>query len=181
MQALRLIASGHQFNQLCAIIDVYLIKALCKFARILAETCQYACRTDNTDIGLTVIKLLTRQFANGLQAIEVDINRKRSDQLAIDHQWKNDAGHQHLLTIYLVKIRLDDARFKCFSRASEPRVISLPAWAGAGVCEIGFRQYHRGQRAGRWLNLIRIELAIFLSMPSFRILVLVTNRSSPTS
>ncbi|MNG20452.1 hypothetical protein D3C84_1047070 [compost metagenome] len=32
-----------------------------------------------------------------------------------------------------------------------------------------------------WLNLIRIELAIFLSMPSFRILVLVTNRSSPTS
>src|SRR5256885_4945797 len=32
-----------------------------------------------------------------------------------------------------------------------------------------------------WLILIRMELAIFLSMPSFRILVLVTNRSSPTS
>ncbi|CSB80301.1 Uncharacterised protein [Vibrio cholerae] len=31
-----------------------------------------------------------------------------------------------------------------------------------------------------WLNLIRIELAIPLSIPRFRILVLVTNRSSPT-
>src|SRR5471032_844247 len=32
-----------------------------------------------------------------------------------------------------------------------------------------------------WLNLIRIELPIFLSMTSFSILVLVTNMSSPTS
>src|SRR6056297_571498 len=32
-----------------------------------------------------------------------------------------------------------------------------------------------------WLTLIRIELATLLSMPSWRILVLVTNRSSPTS
>ena len=32
-----------------------------------------------------------------------------------------------------------------------------------------------------WFTLIRMELAIFLSMPSLRILVLVTNRSSPTS
>ena len=32
-----------------------------------------------------------------------------------------------------------------------------------------------------WLGLMRIALAIFLSMPSFRIFVLVTNRSSPTS
>ncbi|MNN32316.1 hypothetical protein D3C81_1460370 [compost metagenome] len=32
-----------------------------------------------------------------------------------------------------------------------------------------------------WLNLIRIELPMPLSMPSLRILVLVTNRSSPTS
>ncbi|MDT4862051.1 hypothetical protein FQZ97_966860 [compost metagenome] len=31
-----------------------------------------------------------------------------------------------------------------------------------------------------WLILIRIELPMRLSMPSFRILVLVTNRSSPT-
>ncbi|CKS11287.1 Uncharacterised protein [Mycobacterium tuberculosis] len=32
-----------------------------------------------------------------------------------------------------------------------------------------------------WLILMRIELAMPLSMPSCRILVLVTNRSSPTS
>ena len=32
-----------------------------------------------------------------------------------------------------------------------------------------------------WLILIRIELAMFFSMPSFRILVLVTDRSSPTT
>src|SRR5690606_34774264 len=32
-----------------------------------------------------------------------------------------------------------------------------------------------------WLNLIRIELAIPRSIPSFKIRVLVTNRSSPTS
>ena len=32
-----------------------------------------------------------------------------------------------------------------------------------------------------WFTLMRIALAIFLSMPSFRIFVLVTNRSSPTS
>ena len=32
-----------------------------------------------------------------------------------------------------------------------------------------------------WLILIRIELATRFSMPSFRIFVLVTNRSSPTS
>ena len=32
-----------------------------------------------------------------------------------------------------------------------------------------------------WLTLIRIALAIPLSIPSFRMAVLVTNRSSPTS
>ncbi|MNE92521.1 hypothetical protein D3C80_1902560 [compost metagenome] len=32
-----------------------------------------------------------------------------------------------------------------------------------------------------WLNLIRIELPMLFSMPSLRILVLVTNKSSPTS
>ena len=167
MQALRLIASGHQFCELRAIFDIYLIKALCQLARILAETGQYACRTYNADIGLPVIKLLTREFANGLQAIEVDINRKRSDQLAIDQQWKNDAGHQHVLTIDLVKIWLDNARFECFSRASEPRVIGLPAWAGTGVYQIGFRQCHRGQCAGRRLRPIERKAAFIIAAQLF--------------
>ena len=109
--ALGLTRAVHQFCQLATVVGIDLIQAQAELAGIRAETRQQACRGDDADVGLPVVQLFAGLHTHGLQAVEVDINGKRSDHLAIDHQRENDAGHQHPLPVNVIKVRFDNARF----------------------------------------------------------------------
>ena len=140
---LRLAATGHHANQLRTIIAVDRVQTLAQFAGIQAVACQQAHGADNADIGLAAVELLAGLLADGLQAIEVDINREGGNHFAIDHQRKHDAGQQYVLPVDLIEIGFDDARFQRCARACEPRVIGLTAGSDARIGHVAFRQRHR--------------------------------------
>ncbi|VVN48444.1 hypothetical protein PS681_06069 [Pseudomonas fluorescens] len=157
-------AGGSEFAQQFGAADfVHGIQTLAEFAGVRAVTGEQAGGADDAHGGLAVIELLARALTDGLQAVEVDIDRQRGDDFAVDHQREDDAGHQHLLAVDHIEVRFDYTRFERGTRAGKPGVRSLAARAGAGVGHVTFRQGHRGDFAWRRLRPVQGETALVVA------------------
>ncbi|MNS62958.1 hypothetical protein D3C86_902550 [compost metagenome] len=98
-----------------------------------------------------------------MQAVEIDIHRQRSDDLAVDDQREHDAGHQHVVAVDHIEVGLDHAGLEAGARAGEPGVGRLAAGAGAGVGHVAFRQGHGGQLARRRLRPVQGKATLFVT------------------
>ncbi len=150
-------------QQLSAAGGVDDVQTLTEFAGIGAVTGEQAGGADDADGGLTVVKLFARGLADRLQAVEVDVDRQRGDDLAVEQQREDDAGHQHFLPVDHVKVRFDHARLEGAARAGEPGVGRLTAGAGAGVAHVAFRQGHRVDLARGRLRPVQRKTALVVA------------------
>ncbi|MCY1394782.1 hypothetical protein D3C76_348560 [compost metagenome] len=80
VQVLAITQQPHQFGTLGA---VDLFQALGQLAGIGAVTSQNTRRAENADVGLAFVEAAAGGLAHGLQAVEVDIDRERRDDLAV--------------------------------------------------------------------------------------------------
>ena len=163
VQAAHASARGEQAQQLAAAGLIHRIQALAEFAGIRAVTGEQAGGADNTDGGLAVIQLAAGVLADRLQAVEIDVDRQRGDDFAVDLQREDDAGHQHFVAVDDIEVRLDHARFERGARAGEPGVGGLTAGAGAGVAHVAFRQRHRGDFARGRLRPVQGKTALVVA------------------
>ncbi|MNF58431.1 hypothetical protein D3C84_399860 [compost metagenome] len=148
VQAVGLAAAAEHAQQFSTAGLVHRVQALAELAGVGAVTGEQAHGAQDADAGLAIVELVAGLLADRLQAVEVDVDRQRGDDLAVHHQREHDAGHQHVLAIDHIKVRLDHTRLEGGARAGEPGIGRLAARAGAGVGHVAFGQRHRVQLAG---------------------------------
>jgi len=157
------LAGGQLTHQLGALARVDLVEALGQLAGVGAVAGQQADRAEDTDRGAALVEAAAGVLAQGLQAVEVDVDGQGGDDLAVDRQREDDTGHQHALTVDVIEVRLYHADLAGAARAGPPGVGRLAAGADLGVGHVVLGQGHGGQLAGAWLRPVQGEAPGFVA------------------
>ncbi|MNH07534.1 hypothetical protein D3C79_669280 [compost metagenome] len=163
LDAVQRCAVGQQADQFGTFLSVDLINALGQFARVRAVASQQAHGAEDAHLGLALVKVAAGLLAQGLQAVQVNVDGQGGDHFVCDHQREHDAGHQHPLAVNLIEIRFDDTGLAGRTRAHRPGVGRLAAGADAGIGHVTFRQGHGGQLARGRLRPVQGKAAFFVA------------------
>ncbi|MNC26316.1 hypothetical protein D3C75_744430 [compost metagenome] len=157
------LAIGQLAHQLGTFGRVNLVEALGQLAGVGAVAGQQADRAEDADRGAAFVQAAAGLLAQGLQAVEVDVDGQGGDHLAVDCQREDDAGHQHLLAIDVVEVGLHHAHLAGCARAHPPGIGWLAAGADLGVGHVMLGQGHGRQLADTRLRPVQGEAPGFIA------------------